>query len=256
MYSKFLKHYFIKILLLILTFFSFQYFLNWKIASLIIFIIASHEAGHLFALKKIHLDNIGIFFIPFFGGATIPKEGYKTYFDHVLASIMGSLFGALTALIVAFIYKFTNTPIIGASAFLIMAFNAFNLIPLIPLDGGHILKACLFSLPKLPGRLLFIFINSFLMVVAAFKLGFLYASLVFGLGFMQIFAEVFYSIKRDDPSYPRYKIPNTLIFNPLKLSFKQLCSTVILYFGTLTILFFTFALTKQILIKNPFHYLN
>jgi Zn-dependent protease len=141
----------IKFVLAIATFASFAYISNWRFAVLLMLAIGFHEQGHIWAMNKMGISNRGAFSVPFFGAATIPKEQYKSYYQHAFVYLMGPSFGACMALATYLLSAVLHSPILAASAAWIAMLNAFNLIPMVPLDGGQTIKSLLFSVGRKTG---------------------------------------------------------------------------------------------------------
>jgi Zn-dependent protease len=124
-----------------------------------LFILIIHESGHYIAAKILNLKVVFGGFTPF--GAYIVHENTVSCKENAIIAIAGPLFGDILGLIYYLVYFFT-----GYNTFLVLSFtsiviNLMNLIPVRPLDGGHIAEAispklCYIGLPFL----LYIFITA------------------------------------------------------------------------------------------------
>ena len=134
---------FISILLFFVTGLYNNSFLN-----LFIFfgIILFHEFGHLLAMKFFKFKNLKLFFIPLFGAAVTGKSSNNDGFKNCLISLFGPLPGILAAIILLLFLK--DNQIVRQIALISLIINGFNLLPILPLDGGNIINSILFSRNK------------------------------------------------------------------------------------------------------------
>ncbi|WP_337236843.1 site-2 protease family protein, partial [Salmonella enterica] len=72
----------------------------------------------------------------------------------VVISLMGPCFGFLLSLLLVGVYWGTDSPFWAALAVFNAFLNLFNLLPVLPLDGGHILKSVSFSMNSKMGVIL------------------------------------------------------------------------------------------------------
>lgn len=113
--------------------------INFKYAVGYLFILIIHELGHYITAKFLKVCVI-------FGGLTpvgayIIHESPKNCKENALIAMGGPLFGGILGLIYYIVYYVT-----GDYTFLVLTFtsiilNLGNLIPVRPLDGGHIVEA-------------------------------------------------------------------------------------------------------------------
>ncbi|EKE67928.1 metalloprotease [Gallaecimonas xiamenensis] len=166
----------IKVALAGASFASYAYLFDWKIALALIAILVFHEYGHLKAMHRFHIPTKGIYLIPFFGGAAVSAEQFKTQWQEVYVALAGPSFGLLLCLVTGALYWLTGIPWLGAVLTLGAFLNLFNLLPIHPLDGGRVLKAAMASTQKKA---------AFYAVLAFSALGFA-LSLYFGLLLLSI----------------------------------------------------------------------
>lgn len=113
-----------------------------------------HEYGHIKAMKHFGMRTKGIYLIPFFGGLALSDEKINTRWQDVVISIMGPSFGLLMSAVSLILYWLTGQLFFAALASLNALLNLFNLLPILPLDGGHILKSISFSMDSRLGLFL------------------------------------------------------------------------------------------------------
>jgi Zn-dependent protease len=113
--------------------------INLKYAVGYLFILIIHELGHYIIAKFLKVSVIWGGFTPV--GAYIIHENSKNCKENALIAMGGPLFGGILGLIYYIVYYVT-----GDYTFLVLTFtstilNLGNLIPVSPLDGGHIVEA-------------------------------------------------------------------------------------------------------------------
>jgi Zn-dependent protease len=118
---------------------------SWKLAALLIPILLFHELGHYLAMLIFRYRNLRMFFIPLIGAAVTGRHYNVAAWKKAVVSLMGPIpgIGVGTALgIAAIILKHK---LLLEVATLTVVLNGFNLLPILPLDGGWTLHALLFS---------------------------------------------------------------------------------------------------------------
>lgn len=107
-------------------------------------ILVFHEYGHLRAMKRMGIPTKGMYLIPFVGGIAVGDKP-ETRWQEVYIAMMGPIFGLLMTLVFFVIYLITDNTFAALVASLSALINLFNLIPVMPLDGGRVVKALVFS---------------------------------------------------------------------------------------------------------------
>jgi Zn-dependent protease len=120
---------------------------NWRSAAALLLMIAWHEYGHVHAMRRCGIKVRGIYFIPFLGGAAVHEAPIADRSAQAYVSLNGPLWGLyLTlAVVVGFYATGQRHPWLAVVAALWAAINLFNLLPILPLDGGRALSAIAFS---------------------------------------------------------------------------------------------------------------
>jgi Zn-dependent protease len=124
---------------------SFWYLFGWRDALLLAVVVVLHEAGHALAMLMVGIRVQGIYLIPFFGGAVVPKTAYRTQGHLGFVALMGPGFSLIPAIGLAAVFSATGDTRVGDAALAFAVINASNLLPIYPLDGGLILNALLGS---------------------------------------------------------------------------------------------------------------
>lgn len=120
---------------------------RWSISYLIILlgVLFVHELGHYLAMRVFHYKNVKMFFIPFFGAAVSGRHYNVPGWKKVVVSLMGPVPGIMLGVIIGGVGLVMHQPILVKIALVSMFLNGFNLLPVLPLDGGWTFHAILFS---------------------------------------------------------------------------------------------------------------
>lgn len=116
-------------------------------------------------------------FIPFIGALARGKELAKNANDDAYISYMGPAFGLLSVIPAGILYLITDNDFWMVVVFFGAVTNLFNLIPITPFDGGHIVKAINFKILMLgfvAALVTMFFIKSYFLIFFVF-LGMIYA---------------------------------------------------------------------------------
>lgn len=124
-----------------LTFASFFAMFGLSAAAMLIVLILIHEFGHVIAMRWAGIPVKGIYFVPFFGGVAIGSERYKSEAERGLVALMGPGFSLLTTALFVLLAQQNGDAIMRELALMSAALNGFNLLPLMPLDGGHVMQS-------------------------------------------------------------------------------------------------------------------
>ncbi|CAH0990933.1 hypothetical protein SIN8267_01034 [Sinobacterium norvegicum] len=125
---------------------AYSWLFSLQFAVALIACLVFHEYGHIRAMKYFGMRTKGIYLVPFLGGLAVSDEKISSRWQDVTISLMGPVFGLLMAFICLLVYWLTdNIFFAGLSAFSALL-NLFNLLPILPLDGGHVLKSISFSM--------------------------------------------------------------------------------------------------------------
>jgi Zn-dependent protease len=104
-------------------------------------LIFVHEMGHWLEAKRQGLPVSAPLFIPFIGASIFLKEQPANAWREAQLAAAGPLLGSLGALAVYGVGVAEDSNRLKAIAFLGFFINLFNLLPVVPLDGGRIVGA-------------------------------------------------------------------------------------------------------------------
>lgn len=131
---------------------------SWDTAWMLLAVIALHEGGHWLAMRWAGYQRQSVFFIPGLGGMATGEKADATPLQKVGVYLAGPMPGLLlgSGALAAIGWEAAPPPPAWFMQLLLICLlvNAFNLLPLTPLDGGRVVEALLFTrLPVL--RLVF-----------------------------------------------------------------------------------------------------
>lgn len=136
------------ILFSVLAFASFAYLWGLRDAILLAVIIILHELGHALAMLIVGIPVKGIYLVPFFGGAAIAAAPYRNEGQIGFVALMGPAFSLVPTLAFAVLAWSTGSAIFTKAVELSAIINLLNLVPIMPLDGGQVMKAALVSMNR------------------------------------------------------------------------------------------------------------
>ncbi|WP_028866190.1 site-2 protease family protein [Psychromonas aquimarina] len=125
---------------------AYSWFFSLQFALSLLACLVFHEYGHIRAMKYFGMKTKGIYLIPFVGGLAVSDEKINTRWQDVVISIMGPTFGLILSLGCILLYWLTGNIFFAGLAAFNALLNLFNLLPILPLDGGHVLKSISFSM--------------------------------------------------------------------------------------------------------------
>ena len=130
---------------------AYSWLFSLQFALALLACLVFHEYGHIRAMKYFGMKTKGIYLIPFLGGLALSDEKINTRWQDVVISIMGPTFGLLLSIACLVAYWLTGNIFFAGLATFNALLNLFNLLPVLPLDGGHILKSISFSMNSIIG---------------------------------------------------------------------------------------------------------
>jgi Zn-dependent protease len=117
------------------------WFGGWWFGIGLVGLLFVHEIGHVLEAKRQGLPVSVPIFIPFMGALITLKQMPRNVWREAQLAIAGPILGSLGALALYIAGVAYNSPHLKGLAFLGFLINLFNLLPVIPLDGGRISAA-------------------------------------------------------------------------------------------------------------------
>lgn len=182
---------------------AYSWLFSFEFAIALILCLVIHEYGHIRAMKRFGLQTKGIYLIPFLGGLAVSDSKLNTRWQNVVISIMGPTYGMLLSVIAFIAYEITGMELLAGLAVFNALLNIFNLLPILPLDGGHIIKSIGYSQNHLTGLIVCI-AGAALGVYISYALGLTLLGILLAVGSLEIIMEWRYRHQSDLLPMDRY----------------------------------------------------
>jgi Zn-dependent protease len=114
---------------------------GWKFALGFVVLLLVHEMGHVIQLRREGIEASAPLFIPFFGAAVWSKSLGDNALAEARVGLAGPVLGSIGAALCIPIADATGSDFWRALAFTGFFLNLFNLLPVVPLDGGRAMAA-------------------------------------------------------------------------------------------------------------------
>jgi Zn-dependent protease len=114
---------------------------GWQFAVGLVALLFVHEMGHAVVMKIKGIPIGGMIFIPLLGAAVIMKQMPRNAKDEAEVGIAGPIAGAIASMVCLAIARQNPDTVWAPLAYFGFFINLFNLIPIVPFDGGRVLGA-------------------------------------------------------------------------------------------------------------------
>jgi len=114
---------------------------GWRFGLGFVLLLLVHESGHALEARRQGLPVSAPVFIPFMGAAILLREMPHNAWREARLALAGPLVGSLGALICWGFANAYHSPLLLALAYVGFFLNLFNLLPIVPLDGGRVVAA-------------------------------------------------------------------------------------------------------------------
>ena len=167
---------------------AYSWLFSIEFAIALILCLVFHEYGHIKAMKYFGLKTKGIYLIPFVGGLALSDDKINTRWQDIVISIMGPFFGLILSIACLVGYWLTDIEILAGLAVFNALLNLFNMLPVLPLDGGHVLKSIAFSFNSRVGLVACV-LGAGLGVYISYHFGLALLGFLLAIGSVEIFFE-------------------------------------------------------------------
>ena len=114
---------------------------GWPFAAGFIALLFVHEMGHVIALRREGLKASAPMFIPFLGAVIAARSLGDNALAEARVGLAGPILGSIGSAACVLVWHATGNDLWRALAFTGFFLNLFNLLPVVPLDGGRAMAA-------------------------------------------------------------------------------------------------------------------
>jgi Zn-dependent protease len=120
---------------------AYSLFWGWQFAIGFVLLLLVHEMGHVIQLRREGIQASAPMFIPFLGAVISAKSLGSDALAEARVGLAGPILGTVGAAAMIPLYLVTGNELFLALAFVGFFLNLFNLVPMVPLDGGRAMAA-------------------------------------------------------------------------------------------------------------------
>ncbi len=120
---------------------AYSLWFGWWFAVGFVVLLFVHEMGHVFALRREGIKASAPMFIPFMGAVITAKSLGENALAEARVGLAGPILGTAGAAVCLVIGEVANSDFFRALAYIGFFLNLFNLLPIVPLDGGRAMAA-------------------------------------------------------------------------------------------------------------------
>jgi len=114
---------------------------GWQFGAGFVLLLLVHEMGHVIQLRREGIEASAPMFIPFLGAVVAAKSLGDDAAAEARVGLAGPILGTIGTLIPLGIWLATGEEFWQALAYVGFFINLFNLLPVLPLDGGRAMAA-------------------------------------------------------------------------------------------------------------------
>ena len=120
---------------------AYSFVFGWQFAAGFVVLLFVHEMGHVIALRREGIPASAPMFVPFLGAVISARSLGDNALAEARVGLAGPLLGSLGAAVCVVVWLLTGSDLWRALAFTGFFLNLFNLLPVVPLDGGRAMAA-------------------------------------------------------------------------------------------------------------------
>jgi Zn-dependent protease len=120
-------------------------FQSWAAVALLVSVIIIHELGHFITMKMFGYRKVNMTFVPFVGAYVTGTATNLSKKKKLLVLLAGPVPGIIIGSLLLFMAHQTGEDLYQTIAIPFLLLNGFNLLPLVPLDGGQFFQTLFFS---------------------------------------------------------------------------------------------------------------
>jgi Zn-dependent protease len=120
---------------------AYALFWGWSFAAGLVLLLFVHEMGHVIQLRREGVKASAPMFIPFLGAVVAARTLGENALAEARVGLAGPVLGTAGAAVCWLVAEATGSDLLRALAYFGFFINLFNLLPVVPLDGGRAMAA-------------------------------------------------------------------------------------------------------------------
>jgi Zn-dependent protease len=120
---------------------AYSFVFGWTFAVGFVVLLLVHELGHVIQLRREGIKASTPMFIPFLGAVISARSLGDNALAEARVGLAGPILGTIGSAVCILIWHATGDTLFQALAFTGFFLNLFNLLPVVPLDGGRAMAA-------------------------------------------------------------------------------------------------------------------
>ena len=120
---------------------AYSLWFGWTFAIGFVVLLFVHEMGHVLQLRREGIKASAPMFVPFLGAVVMMRQMPDDALAEARVGLAGPVLGTAGAAVCLAIAEATNSDFFLALAYIGFFLNLFNLLPIVPLDGGRAMAA-------------------------------------------------------------------------------------------------------------------
>jgi Zn-dependent protease len=120
---------------------AYSFVFGWPFAAGFVVLLLVHEMGHVIALRREGIKASAPMFIPFMGAVISARSLGDNALAEARVGLAGPILGSIGSAACIVVWQATGSDLWRALAFTGFFLNLFNLLPVVPLDGGRAMAA-------------------------------------------------------------------------------------------------------------------
>ena len=118
---------------------------SWLAVAILVTVIFIHELGHFLMMKRFGYKAVNMTFVPFVGAYVSGTATDLSRKNKIYVLLAGPLPGIVIGCVLLYCAYHLQDPLYQKIAMPFLLLNLFNLLPIIPLDGGQFFQTLFFS---------------------------------------------------------------------------------------------------------------
>lgn len=142
---------------------------GWELSFIFLLagVILIHELGHLLAMRFFRFEDLSVFFVPLVGAMAMGVKEDVTQRQKAIIVLAGPLPGIAIGTVMYYFGLQNENELLRQAGNIFLLLNLFNLLPIVPLDGGKLIQTMFFQSNEIINAI-FIWISIVLMSAYAF----------------------------------------------------------------------------------------